>query len=167
MRLTRWTSLAALGALALACAAPAAEKKETGPTAADVAVARTAIEAANTAAVGAFNAGDLAKWSSVYAEDAIMMMPNAEAWKGRAAIEAGAKAMTAAMAISNLKFTTEDVMLGGDLAVETGTNEMTITPKKGKPIVDKGKYVTTWKRQADGSWKVLRDISNSNLPAGM
>ena len=167
MRVNRWTTLVFIGALALACAAPAAEKKDAGPSAADVAAARTAIEAANAAAVAAFNAGDIAKWSSVYAEDAIMMMPNSEAWKGRAAIEAGAKAMLAAVAISNLKFTTEDVMLGGDLAVETGSNEMTITPKKGKPIVDKGKYVTTWKKQADGSWKVLRDVSNSNMPAGM
>ena len=166
MRGSRWTSLAALGALAIACTMPAAEKKDTGPTAADVAAVRTAIDAANAAAVAALNAGDVVKWAGAYADDAIMMLPNSAAWKGRAAIEAGMKAMMAAAPISNFKFVTEDVMLGGDLAVETGSNEMTITPRGGKPIVDKGKYVTTWKKQADGSWKVLRDVGNSNMPAG-
>ena len=59
----------------------------------------------------------------------------------------------------------EDVILSGDIAVESGSNEMTMTPAGGKPMTDKGKYVTTWKRQTDGSWKIVRDIMNSNLPA--
>ena len=34
----------------------------------------------------------------------------------------------------------------------------------GKTVSDKGKYLTVWKKQPDGSWKVLLDIYNSDLP---
>jgi ketosteroid isomerase-like protein len=35
---------------------------------------------------------------------------------------------------------------------------------KGKPVTDRGKYATMWKKQVGGSWKVVVDISNSDLP---
>jgi ketosteroid isomerase-like protein len=35
----------------------------------------------------------------------------------------------------------------------------------GKTVSDKGKYLIVWKKHADGSWKVLFDISNSDRPS--
>jgi ketosteroid isomerase-like protein len=49
--------------------------------------------------------------------------------------------------------------------VETGTFEWTLAPKNGLAAKDKGKYLTVWKRQMDGTWKIVRDINNSDLPA--
>ena len=37
-------------------------------------------------------------------------------------------------------------------------------PKTKKPVTDKGKYVTVYKKQADGSWKAVADILNSDMP---
>ena len=54
-----------------------------------------------------------------------------------------------------------------DLAVETGAYELTLQPKSGPVIQDKGKYLTVWKRQTDGSWRIVRDINNSDLPPKM
>jgi ketosteroid isomerase-like protein len=54
------------------------------------------------------------------------------------------------------------VTLGGDLAVETGAFSMTTTMKNGKPITEQGKYLTVWKRQTDGAWKIIRDINNAD-----
>src|SRR5207245_620651 len=34
-------------------------------------------------------------------------------------------------------------------------------------FVDNGKYLTVWGRQADGSWKIIRDINNSDRPGAM
>ncbi|MGH3549690.1 MAG: YybH family protein [Pseudonocardiaceae bacterium] len=34
----------------------------------------------------------------------------------------------------------------------------------GNPAIDKGKFVDVWKKQADGSWKAVIDIFNSDLP---
>ena len=167
MTMFRVAPIAMLGALVVACSMPAVEKKDPAATAAtELAAARTAIDAANAGAIAALNAGDVAKWSTHYADDAMVMMSNTPAWKGRTDLEAGLKGMMSAAAISNFKLVTGDVMLGGDLAIETGSYEMTLTPKGGKAMVDKGKYVTTWKKQADGGWKIVRDISNSDLPAG-
>jgi ketosteroid isomerase-like protein len=41
---------------------------------------------------------------------------------------------------------------------------LTTPDPAGKPVTDRGKYVTIWKKQADGSWKVIADIFNSDLP---
>jgi len=32
------------------------------------------------------------------------------------------------------------------------------------PIEDRGKYLTIWRKQADGSWMVHRGTFNSDLP---
>lgn len=52
----------------------------------------------------------------------------------------------------------------GDLAYSSGTYEMSYSDANGKPVMDHGKYVTVWRKQMDGSWKVVRDIFNSDLP---
>jgi ketosteroid isomerase-like protein len=31
-----------------------------------------------------------------------------------------------------------------------------------KPITENEKYVVTWKKQTDGKWKVIADISNTD-----
>jgi ketosteroid isomerase-like protein len=49
----------------------------------------------------------------------------------------------------------------GDLGYTYGTYEFVSKDKGGKPIVDKGKYTTIWKKQKDGSWKVALDMGNS------
>ena len=162
-----WIAVAALSALAMACEKPESAEMDEAPTAAEIAAVRSAIESANAVAVAAVNAGDVAKLLPYYTDDAMFMFPNAPAMRGRADIEAGLKAMMEGATFTDMKLTIEDVMLAGDIAVETGSMEMTITPKGGKAMADKGKFIVVWKRQADGSWKIVRDISNSNLPMTM
>jgi uncharacterized protein (TIGR02246 family) len=55
-----------------------------------------------------------------------------------------------------------EVARSGDLAVEFGTFAMTMNDKKGKPVTENEKYVVTWKKQADGKWKVIADIWNTD-----
>jgi ketosteroid isomerase-like protein len=47
------------------------------------------------------------------------------------------------------------------LAYTTGTFAI----ESNHSTVDKGKFVDVWKKQADGSWKAVIDIFNSDLPA--
>lgn len=55
-----------------------------------------------------------------------------------------------------------EVARSGDLAVEFGTFSTTVKDKKGKPGTVSEKYVVTWKKQADGKWKAIGDIWNSD-----
>jgi ketosteroid isomerase-like protein len=51
-------------------------------------------------------------------------------------------------------------------AIERGGFELP-SHRKSSPAAEttaKGKYITVWQQQADGSWKIVRDISNSDNP---
>src|SRR4029079_4401647 len=53
----------------------------------------------------------------------------------------------------------------GDIAVDRGDYDWTLTPAKGGADVHaKGRYVTIWHRQSDGLWKASRLIWNSSEP---
>jgi ketosteroid isomerase-like protein len=62
------------------------------------------------------------------------------------------------------KATRAEVSASGDVGYTVGAYEMTMNDATGKPQVDKGKYVTIWKKGADGKWKVKEDIFNSDTP---
>lgn len=160
---------AALTVLALVGCAPPSSEKATADSAAmaaaDPAVVRQAIDAANTLAANALDKGDVESWLTLYKSDAIVLPPNEPAWRGVEGMRAGAQAMLNAVTISGTTLTADDVKISGDFAVETGTYTMTMTPKKGgKAVNDKGKYIVVWERQPDGSWKAIRDMFNSDLP---
>jgi uncharacterized protein (TIGR02246 family) len=160
-----------LGLAALAACAVEGEKRTEAespgslatPTTADPAAVRRSIDSANARLADALTREDAAAHAANYSSDAIVMMSNMPAWKGQTDIQTKAGELFQTFDIKDPKFTTESVEISGDLAVETGAYSMTLTPKGGKAMADSGKYITVWKRQADGSWKIFRDISNSNL----
>ncbi len=53
-----------------------------------------------------------------------------------------------------------EVARSSDLGYTWGTSEYRDKDSTGKPIVSYGKYVTIWKKQADGTWKFIIDIGN-------
>jgi ketosteroid isomerase-like protein len=128
---------------------------------------KAALEAANGRFLDAFKRGDKAGLMANYADDAILMMPNEEAWRGRAGLDKGFGDFLGQVSFKDGSATTTDVMVTRDLAVETGAFAWTLQPRSGAEIRDKGKYLTVWKRQADGTWKIVRDINNTDLPAKM
>jgi ketosteroid isomerase-like protein len=62
------------------------------------------------------------------------------------------------------KATKAEVAQSGDLAYLIGTYELSVNDYSGKPVTDRGKYSEVWKKQADGNWKVVADMFNSDLP---
>jgi uncharacterized protein (TIGR02246 family) len=155
---SRNSLLAALftGAAISACA-PAA------PPPPDVAAVKTAIEAINAKFTAATEKGDSASVVALYDANAIALPPGEPAWNGTAAIAKGFGAMLGAFTVKDFTLTANDVVVGGDYAAETGTYKMTMVPKKGAAMEDHGKYVVVWKKQADGSWKLFRDIWNTDV----
>ena len=48
----------------------------------------------------------------------------------------------------------------GDLGYTTGSYETRSLSSDGKPVVRGGSYVTIWRKQLDGTWKVALDIGS-------
>jgi ketosteroid isomerase-like protein len=112
-------------------------------------------------------AKDLDKIVGHYADDASVEIPNVPLMTGKAAITGGLKPL---IGDPNLALTFEaaqvEVSKSGDLAYTRGSYSMTVTDEKTKkPIVEKGKFVTVYRKMADGSWKAVQDINNADAPA--
>jgi uncharacterized protein (TIGR02246 family) len=58
-----------------------------------------------------------------------------------------------------------EVSRSGDLGITHGTDSWSATDEKGRQTSDKGKWITVYRKQADGKWKVILNIGNSDLPA--
>ena len=55
-----------------------------------------------------------------------------------------------------------DMAASGDLGYTYGNYVFKHKDKSGKLITDYGKYTSIWKKQKDGSWKVVVDMGNSS-----
>ena len=126
-----------------------------------------AIKDLEAAWVQAFNSRDMAKTTAFYADDATVLIPNAPALNGRDAIQGGLKPM-----LDDVNFkvtfsaTKVDVAKSGEIAYTQGPYTMTTTdPATKKPADDKGKYLTVFKKQADGNWKAVEDTFMTDMPA--
>ena len=131
---------------------------------ADAAAARTAIEAQLGRFRDAMLKNDTAAVGSVYTADAMVLPSGQPLVRGRPAITTAFAGMLAQMPVTRMEFQIIDVTVAGDHAIETGTYSMSMKPRTGKAIDDTGKYVAVWKKDADGSWKMVRDIWNSDKP---
>ena len=54
-----------------------------------------------------------------------------------------------------------DISASGDLGYTYGNYEFHSKDKDGKPVVERGKYTSIWKKQKDASWKVVLDMGNA------
>jgi uncharacterized protein (TIGR02246 family) len=126
-----------------------------------------AIKGVEAAWVQAFTTKDVDKVAAFYTDDASVFLPGAPIITGIPAIKAALKPMIADRNFS-LNFAADkvDVAKSGDLGYSQGAYTMTYSPLKGKTtVVEKGKYVTIFKKQTDGSWKNVADIFNADAPA--
>ncbi len=113
-----------------------------------------------------YAAKDATKILSHYADDAILMSPDMPADHGITAVSATIKQMVADPALS-LKFQSSkiEVAKSGDIGYTQGIYTMTMTdPASKKVIHDHGSYVTTYRKQPDGTWKAVADIATSEVP---
>jgi uncharacterized protein (TIGR02246 family) len=111
-------------------------------------------------------AKDVEAYVGFLAEDVLVLPPNAPMLTGKESMRKGISEgwATPGFALS-WQASKAEASRSGDLAYTVGTYQFTVNNPKGKPVTDRGKYVTVWKKQPDGKWKVAADIYNSDLPA--
>jgi len=96
-----------------------------------------------------------------YTEDAVVLPPHAPAVRGRGPLMEFLRSFPE---ITNFSIKAVEIDGCGDLAWVYGEYSMTLSPADAASVDDRGKYIEIWNRQSDGSWKVTRDIFNSDLP---
>jgi len=133
----------------------------------NIAAEETAIRGTEAEFSKAAAAKDLEKALSFYAEDAVLLDQNEAIAVGKAAIRAS---WTRMLAMPNLALTWAvdkvEVAKSGDMAFDYGSYNMSYTDTSGRrKVEDHGKYATVWKKQADGNWRVVLDMSNTDQPA--
>ena len=124
-------------------------------------------EMLNQYAVGC-NTGDFELWMSLWADDAVMMPPGAPALDGKEQIRAGIQPLFDRMNL-NIAVDVKEAKAYGDYGLTRCTFSEKMTPKAGGETIDAipdGKALTLYKKQADGSWKIVYDCFNSSVRPG-
>ena len=141
-----------------------AASANASPSASDQTEARRQIEAAAIGIWQAVARCDSAAILAEYADDALILGSGAPMLQGKPAVAKFLQGLFGGNTLRDVKGNVTDIMISGDLAVETGTYAMTVIPKNGNAVADKGKYIHVWKKSVDGSWKVVRYVPTSDIP---
>lgn len=154
-----------LGAIiVLLTARPAFSQTKNPPAVPEVtseifAEAKRAIDKGNAEWVEAWEKGNPEMVAAIFTDDAVMLSQGGRVFKGRQQIlERQKAAMQGVTRPVKVSVITVKIWLDGDTAYETGKYKYEYT-EKGKPTTEEGRYVTMWKRQSDGSWKLSMDMA--------
>ncbi len=131
----------------------------------DLDAARAALQAADSAYTATITAMDPNAFAASYAADAKMYPPNDSARTGTAAITAFANQLFSAPGMSvTFHPLGAEVGAGGDMGYTVSHYVVSVTGPDGQPHTDQGHDFHVWRKQADGSWKIVQDIWNSEVP---
>lgn len=109
-------------------------------------------------------AGGGKAFASWFADDAVTLNNGRPAVMGRAAIAAQAQWDPKTY---QLTWTAQGAQMGpsNDMGFTWGHYEGHSKDKNGQPVIISGRYITVWKKVADGNWKVVMDASADEPPA--
>ena len=104
-----------------------------------------------------------AGFASWFADDGVALGNGAAPLIGKVAI---AKSANWSPQDYQLTWTPTDAMMGpsGDMGYTWGHYEGHSKDANGNPVLTSGRYITMWRKEPDGSWKVVLD-AGANEPA--
>lgn len=132
----------------------------------DVAATRAALQDADRAFDLATSERRLDGWVEFFADDGAMLRPGG-AVTGRAAIREHMTVLRDTSFTLRWNPTHADAGASGDLGYTVGRYEARRRDAKGGTTVRTGTYLTIWKKQADGSWKVVVDTGVEDPPTAV
>ena len=110
-----------------------------------------------------FNTGNFDHCVAMYAPDGYFMAPHRETVQGKEAIQRVLQQF-ADQGYEDLRLETLRVESSGDIAVEIGRYTVSIRQPNGTTVIDRGKYLSAWRRF--GAWLKAADCWSSNVPPG-
>ena len=128
---------------------------------AEIAALRETAEAYHAAA----SAKDAQAVVTFYADDAMMVPPNADRVEGIEAVRNYRFGFIETPGVE-LSFETirVEVSSGGDMGWTLAIGDVSFTRADGEPGSDRVRDFHLWKKQNDGSWKIVVDMWNSEFP---
>lgn len=140
----------------------ASQKQSTPEAQVDSIAVHDAVEEIWREYSASLNASDLDRWLSLWTDDGVQMPPDEPPVVGKDRIRERNQGFLDLFDF-DMSITNQEVVATSDWAYSRGVYEATLTPKeRGDPLHVDGKYMTILSRQSDGSWKIHRDIFNSN-----
>ena len=163
LQITMIIPLALLLCFAISCQQQAKEAEPVVDVEADIAAVK---EMLNQYAIGG-NTGDFDLWISLWADDGVQMPPDTPVRIGKEQIREAMKPAFDQMTLDIIITSIEDAKVYGDLGLTRCNYTLDMTPKAGGETIHAmldGKALTLYERQSDGSWKIVYDCFNSNVP---
>jgi ketosteroid isomerase-like protein len=115
-----------------------------------------------------WRSGDIDGLISLVADDVVVMSPNDSTLYGAAEYREWLEEYFQNFRITALSEPDRTIVVNGDYATEYATYMLAITPVGATSrIRDDGRFLTIWKRQADGAWKIWQTLWNSERPIGI
>jgi uncharacterized protein (TIGR02246 family) len=110
---------------------------------------------------------DPEKWVAYYTDDASFLPQGSPTVTGKEALRGLIKSLVSDPNFAlTFQSSRQEVGKSGDLGYTQGSYTMTVSnPETKQPMTDKGKYLTVFKKLADGSWKAVSDMISSDGPA--
>lgn len=143
--------LLVLPLLAPGCAPPPPD------TEAELAALRAAASAYHDAA----SAKDAARVVALYDEDAVMVPPAADLVEGLEGVRGYRFGFITTPGVElRFEIVRAEVSLSGDMGWTLAIGDITINQPDGPPTSSVVRDFHVWRKQADGSWKVVADIWN-------
>lgn len=120
----------------------------------------TAITEMNRRYIGAYAAADAAGLARVYDEDGARLGGGGRVSRGRSAIEASVATFMNRYGATEVVLETQELWVVGEFAYEAGRWTYSyVNPDTGQRQTPGGQYVTVWRRQPDGGWRMFSDLS--------
>jgi len=131
----------------------------------DLKMIEDALQKANTSIENAVSNKNLDSLMSFYAEDACLLPTAEPIVKGKASIRKEWEHIFEIPDFNNKSTLTEIVISkDGDMAYSMGYYIATMMGEDGNAVQEPGKWVTIWKKQSDGQWRIAIDIYNTDIP---
>ncbi len=110
--------------------------------------------------------GDMDQWITLWDEEGVQMPPDTPMRRGKTIILQKMKSDLQAVRYVTFAIEVVGAVASGDLGVAHGTYAYSfVRAQGGETHARAGKYLTVFRKQADGSWRILRDCFNLDAPA--
>jgi ketosteroid isomerase-like protein len=127
----------------------------------DLEAVEAAVRNADADWAAAANRASVDAWMAFYAPDAVLFLPNDRLGSDKELLR---ESLSSLLALPHLSVTWSpikvEVARSGEHALVTETYELHFSDSRGAPVVDRGRRLAIWSKQADGTWKCTVDTWN-------